>query len=132
MSKYYKTHPMKITFACQEINMPIVQLTLTIDGPADSIHYCPPIVVQLCNDTHLFSDMMQRFEKLFRIKLHCYIDVCQQSNKNIKYDHRAKLTEKISLEPIFTALGMDMFEIKVCSSHAIRAASANVLSDLLK
>lgn len=122
MSKYYKTHPMKITFACQEINMPIVQLTLTIDGPVHSIHYRPPIVVRLCNDTHLFTDMMQRFEKLFSIKLNRYIDVYQQSNKNIKYGHHAKLTEEMSLEPIFTALGMDMFEIKMCSRHAIRAA----------
>ncbi len=113
---------MKITFAYQGINMPMVQLTLTPDEPVSDIHYRPPIVVQLCNDTHIFTDMMQRFESLFSIKLNRYIDIYQQSNKNIRYGNHAKLTEELSLEPIFTALGMDMFEIKMCSTQAIRTA----------
>ncbi len=113
---------MKIAFAYQEINMPRVQLTLTPDRPFNDIHYQPPIVVQLCNDTHLFTDMMQRFERLFSIKLNRYIDIYQQSNRNIKYDQRTDITEAMSLEPIFTALGMDMFEIKMGSTQAIRTA----------
>ena len=122
MTKYYKTRPMKITFAYQGINMPMVQLTLTPDEPVSDIHYRPPIVVQLCNDTHIFTDMMQRFESLFSIKLNRYIDIYQQSNRNINYDLRTNINEAMSLEPIFTALGMDMFEIKMGSTQAIRTA----------
>ncbi len=117
---------MKIAFSYQEMNMPRVRLTLTPDGPASDIHYQPPIVVELCNDTRLFADMMKHFEKLFSIPLNRYIDIYQQSNRNIKYDLHTDITEAMSLEPIFTALGMDMFEIKMCSPATIRAACCTI------
>ena len=124
--KYYKTRCVTLEFEYQRREKPVVQLTITAIEPRDSAtSYKPttflhPVIVDLCIDPHLLEGMVRHFKNLCFTQSGQYIDRAQSSYHAVI--RRDNYREKANIEPIFAALGMDIFEIQANTSEKVRAA----------
>lgn len=124
--KYYKTRRVKMTFQYERREKPVVQLTITAKDAKDGAKpktLLQPVTVDLCSDTHLLEGMVQHFKSLCFARSGHYIDRFQSADSVLtkRSDCAPDRSEQIALEPIFAALGMDIFEIKASPVEKVRA-----------
>ena len=127
--KYYKTRRVKMTFQYERREKPVVQLTITAIDAEDAkdadkpTRLLQPVTVDLCSDTHLLEGMVQHFKNLCFSRSGHYIDRFQSADSVLtkRRDCAPDRSEQIALEPIFAALGMDIFEIKASPTEIVRA-----------
>lgn len=130
MKKYYKTRRVELSFQYLQGNKPIVQLTITAANPERLLHSAEcatlrqPIIVDLCCDNGLLEGLIQHLKTLSISQSGHYIDPFQSADTALitRGPPFSTYTETTNLEPIFTAMGMDKFEIMATSVDTIRAA----------
>lgn len=120
MTKYYRTGCVKVRFKPHPSEKSIIQLTILSNEIASD----QSVVVHLCTDPALLKETVDYLISLGMTQSDQYLSEYEPLNiyHILRNYHEPTPAEKVNLEPVFAALGMDLFEIMLMSSTSIRAA----------